>query len=51
MMPERFNDSVDGGADGEHNGVGLVAISTIFATQEDFFLYDSILSDRVWSGQ
>ena len=30
--------SFDGGDDGEHNGVGLVDISKIFAMQDDFFL-------------
>ena len=27
----------DGGGDGEHNGVSLVKISGIFASQDDFF--------------
>ncbi len=31
---------LDGRDDGEHNGVGLVDISKLFATQDDFILGD-----------
>ena len=28
---------LNGGSDGEYNGVGLVEMSNIFTTQDDFF--------------
>ena len=40
----------DCGDDDEHNGVGFVEISNLFATQDEFFL-GMELFDRVLSGK
>ena len=41
-----FGPLVDG-EDGEYNGVGLVEISNIFQEHWDFFLFATVLFDRV----
>ena len=39
--------SHDGGDDGEHHSVGLVEISKIFMTQDDFFLWGGINTESI----
>ncbi len=37
----------DVASDGQHNGVGVVEIDTIFSTQDDFFRYGGTIKQRI----